>query len=118
MDLMREAKMTSRHFGCVPIPRASVTVPAGVGVVRFLVAFDAVGSRRKVERAFFAGELNAVVTLQTVDALHDVGAVLEGMVLLFLLEAQHLCAGASGAGEDDQSDDCDELSHFFPRQVC
>jgi hypothetical protein len=109
--------VAARHFGGVAIPSAPMAVPTGVGIVGFLVAFDALCGRREVDWAFLSGELNAAVTLEAVDALDDVSAVLERVIFLLLLEAQHLGARACKAGEEDQSCDGKRPRHFFPSQV-
>jgi hypothetical protein len=98
---MRESKVLTRHLGRVPIPRAPVAVRTGVRVMRILMALDAPGGGRKVQRSGLAGLLDASVALEAVDAIDDMGAVLECPVLLFLLEAQHFGAGPGQTGQHD-----------------
>ena len=98
MELVREPKVASRHFGRASIASAAVAVGAGIGVVGVLMALDAVRSRREVEGAFLTGALDAIVTLQTIDAFDHVGTMLERVVFSFLLESQHLGACPCEAG--------------------
>lgn len=118
MELVREPQMPPRHFSRVAISRSAMTVSARVGVVWLLVALDAVRCRWEVKRPLFAGFWNSCVAPEAVDAFDDVRAMLEGVILLFLLEAKHFGASPGGASKRDHSSDCHDLSHLFPRQVC
>ena len=51
------------------------------------------------------------VALQAVDALDDVRPVLEGVVLFFSVETEHLGAGSGRGGKQDQGCDGDHLPH-------
>ena len=118
MEFVREAKVAPGHLGGVPISGAPMAVGASVRIVRFRVALDTVLGGRPMERTGLAGRLHAVVAFEAIDALHHVGAVLERVVLLLLLEAEHLGAGACEAGQRDERHDCEPSFHRFPRQLC
>jgi hypothetical protein len=98
---MRETQMLARHFRRVAIPRAPMAVRASVGVMRILVAFDAIGRRREVHRPGLSGLLDARMALVAVDAFEHVCTMLERPILFVPFEAKHLGACSGGAGEQD-----------------
>lgn len=114
---MREAQMLASHLRRVAISRAPVAVRTGVGIVRFLVAFHAVRRGRKVQRPRVPRLLNAAMALQAVDPLDHVHAVLEGIRFPLLLETEHLGAGSSRRGKQNQSSDGDDVPHYCPCHV-
>lgn len=62
--------------------------------------------------------LDTRVAFQAVDSLDHVGTVLEGAVLFFLLEPEHLGTSACGAGHQDQAEYSCNPSHCFPAHAC
>jgi hypothetical protein len=95
-----------------------MTVPAGVGIMRVLVALDTIGGRREVHRPGLPGLLDADMAFVAVDSFEHVRTMLESTVLFVPFEAKHFGARSSGAGQHDQGCNCEELPHFFPCQVC
>jgi hypothetical protein len=95
-----------------------MTVRAGIGIVRFLVALDAVGGRWKVEWTGLTGFWDPGVALETVDPLDEVSTVLKRVVLILLLETEHLGAAQSRAQDQPECDDGPRLAHCFPCHLC
>jgi hypothetical protein len=69
VNRMRETEMLARHLGRLTISGAPMTIRASIGVVRFLVACNAVCSGRKVERTGLTRFRDAGVANEAVDAL-------------------------------------------------
>jgi hypothetical protein len=110
--------MLARHLRRLTISGAPMTVRAGIGIVRFLVALDAVGGRWKVEWPGLTGFWDAGVALETVDPLDEVSAVLERPVLILLLETEHLGAAHRRGQEHTERRDGRRPPHCFPCHLC
>jgi hypothetical protein len=118
VDRVRETEMLARHLRRLTISGAPMTVRAGIGIVRFLVALDAVGGRWKVEWTRLTRLWDPGVALETVDSLDEVCAVLKRVVLILLLETEHFGAAQSRAQERAECDDGPRLAHCFPCHLC
>jgi hypothetical protein len=113
---MRKPQVFPGHLRGVTSSRTAVAIGAGVGVVRILVAANAVFGRRKMKRTGFAGFLNADVAHGAVDAIEHVGPVLERALLAIALtlQSENLGARPRGASQGRQCHDCDQpFRHFF-----
>jgi len=118
VDRMRETEMLARHLRRLTIAGAPVTIRASIGIVRFLVACNAVCSRRKVERTGLTRFRDAGVADEAVDSLDEVSTVLERMVLILLLETEHFGATHRRAQEHAEYHDGRRLPHCFPCHLC
>jgi hypothetical protein len=113
---VRKSQVLTRHLCRVTSSRSSVAIRAGVGIVRVLVATDAVFRRGQMKRTGLTGLLNARMTLVAVDPFEHVGAMLKRTLwaLVLTLEPENLGAGSRRASQGYACDDCDQpLGHFF-----
>jgi len=86
---MLEAKVLSCELRTVTSGRFSVAAPAISCVVRFLVATDAIGRSRQVQRIVVARARHAGVARDAAHAFQDMGSVLERMRGSYGTETEH-----------------------------
>jgi hypothetical protein len=118
VELVRKPHVAARHLGRASIPHPAVAVGAGVWVVGVFVAVDAVARGGEMKRPGVARSLDALVALQAVDPFDYVCAVLEGVVLSFLLETKHFCTAADEQRQRQQNRCGNATPHRSPRHVC
>jgi hypothetical protein len=106
---MLEAKVGARELCRLSHVRLAVAALARAWVVRLLVAATAGSVGRKVQRSRLAGRGHVDVALDAVDALEDVGAMLERVRWRLAAKAQH--AGARRERERLEHDEAEADPH-------
>jgi hypothetical protein len=112
---MRQAKVAARELDRIAYVRLAVAHPAGARVVRLLMATNADGVARHVQRPRVARFLNPRVALDAIDPLEHVRAVLERMRRRLAPDAQNAGAARDEKGDGHQPEKPGATAHRISR---